>query len=150
ALAHAQKGYAKTLLGRAEESIEDFEAALRLDPHSGGGFSWWQWLLCRSYNLLERWEQAIEWCDKAIAASPVGTEVTDALVDLAAANAWAGHDKEAKEAVARLQKARPGFTLQKLWPADELTDNPDFKTQWARIVEGLRKAGLPDEPTSAA
>ena len=31
-----------------------------------------------------------------------------------------------------------------------MTDNPDFKAQFARIVEGLRKAGLPDEPTSAA
>ena len=72
------------------------------------------------------------------------------LVDLAAANAWAGHDKEAKDAVARLRKARPGFTLQKLWPRIRWTDNPDFKAQWARIVEGLRKAGLPDEPTSAA
>jgi hypothetical protein len=34
------------------------------------------------------------------------------LVDLAAANASAGHDKEAKEAVAQLQKADPGFTVQ--------------------------------------
>jgi adenylate cyclase len=148
AYAHAQKGYSETLLGRAEESIEDFETALRLDPHSGG-FSWSQWLLCRSLNLLGRWEQAIEWCDKAVAANPVLTEATDALVDLAAANAWAGHDQEAKEAVARLRKARPGFTLQHLWPEDQRTENPEFKAQFARIVEGLRKAGLPDEPTSA-
>src|SRR5262249_25375163 len=28
--------------------------------------------------------------------------------------------------------------------------DPTFQAQWARIVEGLRKAGLPDEPTSAA
>ena len=70
------------------------------------------------------------------------------LADLAAANAWAGHDKEAKDAVARLRKADPGFTLQKLQAEDQWTDNADFKAQWARIVEGLRKAGLPDEPTS--
>ena len=31
---------------------------------------------------------------------------------LAAANAWAGHDKEAKEAAAQLQKVYPGFTVQ--------------------------------------
>ena len=146
ALAHAEKGFWKKYLGRAEESIEDFETALRLDPR-GSGFPWRQWVLCRALNLLGRWEQAIEWCDKAIAASAV---VTDSLVDLASANAWAGHDKEAREAVARLLKARPGFTLQKLWPEDQITDNPDFKAQFARIVEGLRKAGVPDEPTSAA
>jgi hypothetical protein len=66
-------------------------------------------------------------------------------VDLAAANAWAGHDKETKDAVARLSNARPGFTLQKLWAEDQSTDNPEFKAQFARIVEGLRKAGLPEE-----
>jgi hypothetical protein len=30
---------------------------------------------------------------------------------------------------------------------DEWFGDPTFKVQWARIVEGLRKAGLPDEPT---
>jgi len=79
---------------------------------------------------------------QAIAAAPV--------VDLAAANAWAGHDKQAKDAVARLRKARPGFTMQRIRPEDQITDNPEFKAQFARIVEGLHKAGLPDEPTSAA
>ena len=35
-------------------------------------------------------------------------------VDLAAANAWAGHDKEAKEAVGQLRKLYPDFTVRKL------------------------------------
>jgi TolB-like protein/predicted Zn-dependent protease len=146
ALAHAMAGYWKQYLGRAEESIADLETALRLDPHSGGVW-FFQQTLCRTHNLLGRWELAIEWCDKAIAADP---EIPDALIDLAAANALAGHDNEAKDAVARLQKSRPGYTMQKLWPVDQITDNADFKAQFARIVEGLRKAGLPDEPTSAA
>ena len=65
------------------------------------------------------------------------------LVDLAAANAWAGHDKEAKEAVAQLQKVYPGFTVQ-TWAGIHWTDDPTFNAQYARIVEGLRKAGLPE------
>ncbi|MBV9286837.1 MAG: tetratricopeptide repeat protein, partial [Hyphomicrobiales bacterium] len=97
------------------------------------------------YNLLGRWEQAIEWCSKSVAGDP---ELTDPLIDLAAANAWAGHDKEAKDAVARFQKAFPGITVQKVWPEDQLTDDAGFKGQWARIIEGLSKAGLPDEPTA--
>jgi tetratricopeptide (TPR) repeat protein len=148
ALAYEDAGRFKQYLGRTEEGVADLKTSLRLNPHSNG-VPYRQWELCRAYNLLGRWEQAIEWCQKVIAGSPVITEATDVLVDLAAANAWAGRDKEAKEAVARLQKARPGFTLQQLWPEDQTTDNPDFKGQWARIVEGLRKAGLPDEPTSA-
>jgi adenylate cyclase len=146
ALAYANAGYWKQYLGRSEDGIAALETALRLDPHSGGVWFFHQ-ALCRNHNLLGRWEQAIASCDKAIAANP---EITDTLVDLAAANAWTGRDKEAKDAVARLGKARPGFTLQKLWPEDQITDNPDFKAQFARIVEGLRKAGLPDEPASAA
>ncbi len=61
------------------------------------------------------------------------------LVELAAANAWTGHDKEAKEAVAQLQKVYPGFTVQ-TWAGIDWTDGPTFKAQYARIVEGLRKA----------
>ena len=146
ALAYANAGSWKPYLGGSEDAVAALETALRLDPH-GGGVPWWQAELCHAYNLLGRWEQAIELCNKAVAAEP---ELADAFIDLAAANAWAGHDKEAKEAVARFQKARPGFTLQKLSPEDQKTDNPTFKAQFARIVEGLRKAGLPDEPTSAA
>jgi tetratricopeptide (TPR) repeat protein len=146
ALAYGLAGLFKQYLGRTEEGVADIETALRLDPHSEF-VPWRQWYLCRALNLLGRWEQAIEWCDKAVAANP---EIAPALVDLAAANAWAGRDKETKDAVARLRKAWPGFTLQQLIPDDQKTDDPTFKAQWARIVEGLRKAGLPDEPTSAA
>jgi tetratricopeptide (TPR) repeat protein len=142
--AYMNAGQWKQYLGRTEDGLADLETALRLDPHSIG-VAFRQWMLCRAHNLLGRWEQAITWCDKAVAAN---LPDSGALVDLAAANAWAGRDKEAKDAVARLQKARPGFTLQKLDAADQWTDDPTFKAQWARIVEGVRKAGLPDEPTS--
>ena len=87
-------------------------------------------------------------CNKAHAAGP---GYWDPLVDLAAANAWAGHDKEAKEAAAQLQKVYPGFTVQK-WADIHWTDDPTFNAQYARITEGLRKAGLPegDKPADAA
>jgi tetratricopeptide (TPR) repeat protein len=143
ALAHQLAGHLKQWLGRSEDGIAGIETALRLSPHDGG-VPLWQAYLCRGYNLLGRWEQAIEWCDKSVAGDP---ELTDPLIDLAAANAWAGHDREAKDAVAKFQKAFPGVTVQKLWPEDQSTSDPTFKAQWARIVEGLRKAGLPDEPT---
>ena len=146
ALAHAMTGYWKQYLGRSQEGVADLETALRLDPH-GGGVPFWQNMLCRAHNLLGHWERAIEWCDRAIAADP---ELTNTLVDLAAANAWAGRVKEAREAVARLQTARPGLTMQKLDAEDQWTDDPTFKAQFARIIEGLRKAGLPDEPIGAA
>jgi TolB-like protein/DNA-binding winged helix-turn-helix (wHTH) protein len=142
--AYQLAGNQKQWIGRSEDGIAGIETALRLSPHDGG-VPLWQSYLCRGHSLLGRWEQAIEWCNKSVAGDP---ELTDPLIDLAAANAWAGHDKEARDAVSRFRKAFPGVTMQKVWPADQWTDDPTFKAQWARIVEGLRKAGLPDEPTT--
>jgi hypothetical protein len=65
--------------------------------------------MCHLHTHLTQWEQAIEWCGKSIAS---GNASMFPYVDLAAANAWAGHDKEAKEAVAGLRKLYPDFTVQ--------------------------------------
>ena len=89
---------------------------------------------------MAQWDQAIEWCDKASAGAP---EDIYTLVHLAAANAWTGHNKQAREAVAQLQKVYPGFTVQ-TYAGTHYSDDPTFNAQRARIVEGLRKAGLPE------
>ena len=93
-----------------------------------------------STRTLAHWEQAIPWCSKAVTGLP---EVFFPYVDLAAANAWAGHDKEAKDAAAQLQKVHPGFTVQ-TWAGMHWSDDPTFNTQYQRITEGLRKAGVPE------
>jgi adenylate cyclase len=64
-------------------------------------------------------------------------------LELAAAYAWAGHDKAAKETVAQLQKVQPGYTVQ-AWASRHMSDNPTYKAQYQRVIEGLRKAGLPE------
>jgi adenylate cyclase len=96
--------------------------------------------MCDLHAKLAQWEQAIEWCGKSIAG---GNQSFFPFVDLAAANAWAAHDKEAKETVAQLQKVYPGFTVQ-TWAGIHWSDDPTFTMQYQRIVEGLRKAGLPE------
>ena len=87
-----------------------------------------------------QWEQAIPWCDKAVAGLP---QAFIPLLFLASANAWAGHDKEAKDAAAQLQKVYPGFTVQ-TWAGIHWSDNPTFNAGNQRVIEGLRKAGLPE------
>jgi hypothetical protein len=89
---------------------------------------------------LAQWGEAIDWCSRAATSEP---GMWYPVVDLAAANAWADHDKEAKDAAAQLQKLYPGFTVQ-TWAGIHWTDNPTFNTQYQRITEGLRKAGLPE------
>jgi adenylate cyclase len=140
AAAHAQASYRKMFLGRAEEGFAGVETALRLNPRDPSHVPWWQFYMCDLHAKLADWDQAIEWCNKAAAGMP---GVYFSFAWLAAANAWAGHDKEAKEAVAQLQKVHPGLTVQTL-AGMHFSDDPTFNTEFQRILEGLRKAGVPE------
>jgi adenylate cyclase len=141
AQAYASRGDMLTWAGRAAESIAEEETALRLSPRDPGR-NMWQYGICHAYTHLAQWEKAIEWCQKSI-ATDAGTWFP--YVDLAAASAWLGHDTEAKAAIAGLLKVYPGFTVQSFADmAARVTYNPTFADQIQRILEGLRKAGLPE------
>jgi adenylate cyclase len=137
--AHAFIGFLKVFFGRAEEGLAEVETAFRLSPRDPGA-PWWLFYMCVLHNHLEQWEQAIPRCEKSIAGIP---QVFYPYVELAAAYAWAGHDKEAKETVAQLRKLYPDFTVQ-TWAGIHWSDDPTFNAQYQRIVEGLRKAGVPE------
>jgi class 3 adenylate cyclase/TolB-like protein len=137
--AYAAKSFFKLFLGHSEEGFSGVEKALRLSPRDPG-VPFWQFFMCHLHTHLAQWEQAIEWCSRSTAGDPTNFFP---LVDLAAANAWLGHDKEAKEAAAQLQKVYPGFTVQ-TWVGHHFSDDPTFDAQFQRIVEGLRKAGVPE------
>lgn len=66
-----------------------------------------------------------------------------AYVDLVSAYAWTGQKEQAQSAMRELLKLMPGYTVTK-WATADWSDNPVFLQQYARIVEGLRKAGLPE------
>jgi adenylate cyclase len=139
ASAHANLSFWNMFLGHSEDGFAGVETALRLSPRDPL-VPWWQFNMCHLHTHLAQWEKAIEWCGKSIAS---GNDTMYPYVDLAAANAWAGHDKEAKETVAQLRKLYPDFTVQS-WAGIHWSDDPTFNEQYARIVEGLRKAGLPE------
>ena len=138
AIEHA--GFLGSYLGHAEDGVAAVETALRLSPHDPMA-PIMQVHLCYLHSWLAQWEQSIEWCEKALANNV--KERGTALSFLPAADAWAGHDKEAKDAVAELRKVDPAFTVQSRW-AGWPSDDPTFKAQRARILEGLRKAGVPE------
>jgi adenylate cyclase len=137
--AHANFSFWNMFLGHSEDGFAGVETAIRLSPRDPN-VSGWQFFMCHLHTHLAQWEQAIEWCGKSIAS---GNASMYPYVDLAAANAWAGHDKEAKETVAQLRKLYPDFTVQS-WAGIHWSDDPTFNEQYARIVEGLRKAGQPE------
>jgi adenylate cyclase len=126
--------------GHAEDGVAGVETALRLSPHDPTA-PIMQAHLCYLHGFLAQWEQSIEWCEKALANNVKERGI--ALAYLAVANAWAGHDKEAKDAVAELRKVDPAFTVQ-TWAGFRPSDDPTFKAQFARVLEGLRKAGVPE------
>jgi adenylate cyclase len=141
AQAYATRGDMLTWAGRAAESIAEDETALRLSPRDPGR-NLWQFGICHAYTHLAQWEKALEWCQKSI-ATDAGTWFP--YVDIAAANAWLGRNAEAKAAIAGLLKVYPGFTVQSYADiAARVTYNPTFAQQIQRIIEGLRKAGLPE------
>src|SRR5262249_44829653 len=104
AKAYAAAGYYKMFLGRSDEGIANVEKALRLSPNDGEAPPWRAYL-CVLHGKLAQWEQAIEWCDQAEKKFASGWSgwKTRALAYLAAAYAWTGHDKEARETIERLR-----------------------------------------------
>ena len=107
AKAYADASFWKMYLGRSEEGFEGIEAAFRLSPRDSAA-STWQHFSCELHAHLAQWDAAIESCNKAFAGNQDNWR---ALANLAAANACAGQDKEAAEAVAELRKLHPDFTV---------------------------------------
>jgi TolB-like protein len=137
--AYALHGGMYIFVGRAAESIPYEETALRLSPREPDrGF--WEYWVCRAHAHLAQWEKVTEWCGKSIATNP---SFWLPYLDLAAAYGWLGRDAEAKTAIAGLRALMPGFTIQD-WANISWSDDPEFQRGYARIVEGLRKAGLPE------
>ena len=139
--AYVGMGRNLTAVGRAADALAPVEKAIRLSPRDPDLYVWY-FVLCHAYTHLARDAQAIEWCLKSIAT---GKMYWFAYVDLASAYAWRGQKAEAAAAVAELLKLRPGFTVQRLaQEGSGFSDNPTFHKEYQRILEGARKAGLPE------
>jgi TolB-like protein/class 3 adenylate cyclase/cytochrome c-type biogenesis protein CcmH/NrfG len=142
-LTSAHVGRARTLIvaGRAAEAVAPVERAIRLSPRDPDLYLWY-YVLCHAHTHLERDAATIEWCLRSVAT---GKMFWHAWVDLASAYAWRGQTAEAAAAVAEILKLRPGLTVQQM--AEEAFanwDNATFRKEYERILEGVRKAGLPE------
>jgi tetratricopeptide (TPR) repeat protein len=138
--AHAFRGVLRMFMGQAKEAIPEIETALRLNPRSPSR-NLWESDLCSVYAHLGQWEKAVEWCRRSIATD---TTYFVPYVNLAAAYGWLDRDIEATWATVALLKLKPGFTVsdsEKLW----YSTDPQYELEQHRIMEGLRKAGLPEQ-----
>ena len=137
--AHAAIGNAKYFIGRAEETEAHIKEALRLSPRDtgaqcmdgGGGH--------RQACSLPR-EEAITWLRRAIEAN---RNYPMAHLWLAAALAHLGRLTEARAAAQAGLALHPSFTIARL-RAGASSDNPIYLAQRERLLDGMRKAGVPE------
>jgi TolB-like protein/class 3 adenylate cyclase/cytochrome c-type biogenesis protein CcmH/NrfG len=139
--AHAGRARHLIVAGRAADAVTSMERAIQLSPRDPDLYLWY-YVVCHAHTHLARDAATIEWCLKSIGTGKIFWHV---WVDLASAYAWRGQTAEATAAVAEILKLRPGLTVRQMteeaWAAN---DNATFRKEYERIVEGVRRAGLPE------
>lgn len=138
AWAYAHAGFAKVLLGRAEEAEADLMNAIRLSPRDPGLDRWYA-LLGIADLFLGRLKTALERLRKSVEMNP---NVAIMQFFLAAASALSGRIDEASAARDAGLRLDPNFTVAR-FRDERRSQNSVFLTQRERIYEGLRLAGVP-------
>jgi tetratricopeptide (TPR) repeat protein len=134
-------------LGRFEKSLELIDKALRLSPRDPS-VSYWYTGKADALFALKRYDEAIDWVRRTIVTDPA---LPGANSTLAAALALTGQVAEAHEVVQRFASLHPASPIT-IAAANALKDrltrqhpNPRYLEYWDRRIEGLRKAGVPEE-----
>ena len=142
AIARAFIGHAKVLVGRAEETEAHVEEALRLSPRDTLAYIWMTTAGVAKLHLGS-WEQADAWCRRAIEAN---RNYPLTYFWLAAALAQLGRLEEAHSAANAGLALNPAFAIARAraaWAA--MSDDPRWLAGLERNLEGLRKAGVPEQ-----
>ena len=140
--AHSLIGFGKILIGRAEETEAHVGEALRLSPRDTLACIWMAYAGIAK-NHLGSYEQAVAWCRRAIEAN---RNFPPAYFWLAVALAQLGRLDEARAAVKAGLALNPAFTIARARAArTAMSDNPAYLAQLEPILEGLRKAGVPEQ-----
>ncbi len=136
AMAWLFSGWAKVWLGEPETAIEHLSRAMHLSPNDPHVFNMQAGMACGHFF-------GGQICEAAARAAMAGNEQPRHVIGsciAAASNALMGCLSEAETAMARLRQLDTTLRISKLkerWPIRRLND-------FAKLVEGLRKAGLPE------
>jgi adenylate cyclase len=130
--------FARTLnfAGRSEEAILLIKKAIRLNPFAP---TWYFFLLGHVYCVLGQYEDAIIACKKALNRQP---DNLIAHIFLAVAYASLGKEEEARTEIEEVLGLNPEYSVKHFTKAFAYKNQTDR----ARIVDALRKAGLPETP----
>ncbi|HSU99840.1 MAG TPA: tetratricopeptide repeat protein, partial [Roseiarcus sp.] len=138
--AHAWIGQAKITMGRAEEAEANISDAFRLSPNDAVAFIWTHMRGLAKLHLGAD-EEAVTLFRRSVDASrnyPLNHFY------MAAALALLGRLDEARAEVRLGHTLAPGYSLARFHAMAE-SDNPTYLAQRERILEGLRKAGVPEK-----
>ena len=132
--AYSQLGTVLQMVGRQQEAIAPLEKAIRINPMAP---SIYFRRLGSAYRDIGRYEEAIVQLKKAVKLSP------DSLyphIALAATYSLAGYDDDARAEVSEILKIQPKISLGRLAKRVAYKNKADID----RIIDALRKAGLPE------
>jgi adenylate cyclase len=129
-------GFELAMAARADEAISTIEKAMRLDPHSP---NMWMSLysMALAHMAAERYEEAIAWAQRSLQRRSLGPTYRV----MAASCAHLGRMAEARAAIDELLRREPDFSLA-AWKDTRPAMDSDLLGRW---LDGLRKAGLPEE-----
>jgi adenylate cyclase len=122
--------------GKTEEAIQLFQKALRLNPFPPVAY---HQFLSDAFRIAGRNDEAIAAAKQAVQRGPKSTL---SRIALAAAFSAAGRNEEGRVAAAEVLKLNPNFSLEAYVKTVPIKDRSELN----RLMDALRKAGLPDKP----
>jgi tetratricopeptide (TPR) repeat protein len=124
--------------GRPEEALDFVKTAMRFDPNYP---AYYLFVLGLAHFNRERFEEAANSFERALKRNPINYVP---LIHLAAAYGHLGRKQEAAAAIQKLNKALPIVSVDFVsLPFMSRYKDPVDKD---RLLDGLRKAGLPETP----
>jgi adenylate cyclase len=127
-------------VGRAEEAVALIKRAMRLEPSYQPAYLV---NLGDAYTMLGRSEEAIEAYEEYLERRSRGRSA--GYVGLAVNHMWLGHEDEARRYASQLLEEEPKFTVSAYKTRLRYKDTAYV----TRLLDALRKAGLPENPPLA-
>ena len=133
-------------LGQFEKNIEFTDKAILLSPRDRS-LAWWYDSKAYGYFALKDYDKAADWAQRAIVANP---NIAFSYTSLAPALAMSGRETEARDAIrSYLALHGSGLTIAAATALKARFAGPQSEPRvidfWDRWIEGLRKAGLPEQ-----
>jgi len=130
--AHVFLGMGLLFADRAAEAVPILKKAIRLDPHTPG---WYMHVLASAYRDIRKYEEAIEWGEKAVQQNPKNVLSRKILCSI---YSLAGRMDEARDQAKDIMRLNPNFSVDQVARTDPQKNQAVKK----RYINALRKAGL--------